>query len=70
MEVAVSVSGAIVIDDDVHTFHINTTPENICSNQNTFLERLEGCVARDTISSKDQLSDNQELNPPLLLCKA
>ena len=48
MEVAVSVSGAIVIDDDVHTLDVNTASKNISRNQDAFLERLESCVACNT----------------------
>lgn len=49
MEITVRIRRAIVIDDDVHSFYINATTENISGNQNTLLEGLEGGVSLDTM---------------------
>ena len=48
MKIAVCVRRAVVVDDDIHTLDINTTPEDISRNEYTLLERLERGVAVDT----------------------
>lgn len=45
MEVTVRIRRAVIIDDDVDTLNINTTPEDIGSDQDTLLECLESLVA-------------------------
>lgn len=49
VEVRVSIRGTIIIHNDVDTFYINPSTENIGSDKNTLLERLEGGVALDSI---------------------
>ena len=53
MQITVSVRRTIIIDDDVHTLDINTTTENISSNQNTFFECFEGRVSANTIGGQN-----------------
>lgn len=48
MQIAVSIRWAVVIDNDVHTFDIDTTAEDIRGNKYTFLERFECGVPGDT----------------------
>lgn len=48
MEVAICISGGIVVDNDVYTLHINTTTEDIGSNKDALFERLERGVSFDT----------------------
>lgn len=48
VKVAVGVSGAVVVDNDIDTLHIDTTTKYVGGHQNTLLERLERSVARDT----------------------
>lgn len=49
VEVAVGIGRAVVVDHDVHALNIDTTTKDICGDQNTLLERLEGGVAGDTV---------------------
>lgn len=48
MQIAVSIRWAIVIDNDVHAFDIDTTAEDIRGNKDTLLERFECGVPGDT----------------------
>ena len=50
MEVTVSIRRTVVVHNDVHTFHIDAPTEDIRSDEDTFLECLEGSVALDTIN--------------------
>ena len=48
----------VIIDDDVHSLDINTTTEDINSDQNTFLESsflesFEGGVSADSIEERN-----------------
>lgn len=52
MEVAVCISRSIVVDDDVYTLHIDTTTEDIRSNEDTLFELLERGVPLDTVRDK------------------
>lgn len=52
MEVTVRIRGAVVVDNDVNTLNIDTTPKNIGSDKDTLLEGLEGLVAAYTIRRK------------------
>ena len=52
MQVAVGITRAIVVDDNVYALDIDTTTEDIGRDQDTLLERLERGIARDT---KDEL---------------
>lgn len=47
MKVAVGIRRAIVVDDDVDTFDIDTTTEDIGGDEDTSLESFEGLVALD-----------------------
>lgn len=47
VQVAVSISRRIVIDDDVDPFHVNATTEDISGNENTLLEGFEGGISVD-----------------------
>ena len=49
VQITISVRRAIIIDDDVHSLDINTTAEDISSDQNTFLKSFEGGVSADSI---------------------
>jgi hypothetical protein len=49
VQVTVSIRRAIVINNDVDTFYIDPPTKDISSDKNTFLERLEGGVALDSI---------------------
>lgn len=48
MQVRIGVRRAIVVDNNVDTFHINTTAKDIRGNQDTLLESLESSVTVDT----------------------
>lgn len=48
MQVAVGIRRAIIVDNDVHSFDIDTTAENISCNKDTLLKSLERRVAADT----------------------
>jgi hypothetical protein len=50
VEVAVSVRRTVVINNDVDTFHVDPSTEDICSNEDTFLECLESGVTLDSIN--------------------
>ena len=54
VKVAVSVGRAVIVDDDVDTLNINTTTEDVGSDQDTLLKRLEGSVSRDTDNRGNQ----------------
>lgn len=49
MQIAVCVRGAVVVDNNVDTLNIDTTPENVGSHQDTLFERLESGVPADTV---------------------
>ena len=49
MQIAVSIRRTIVVDDDVHTLHIDTTAENVSSDEDTLLEGFESRIAVDTL---------------------
>ena len=53
MQITISVRRAVIIDDDVHSLDINTTAEDISSDQYTFLEGLEGGVSADSIEGRN-----------------
>jgi hypothetical protein len=48
VQVAVRVRRAVVVDNDVHSFNINTAPEDIRRDEDTLLEGLESLVSFDT----------------------
>ena len=48
MEVGIGVIWEIIVDSQVDTFNINTTPKNISGNTDTLVELLEFLVALDT----------------------
>lgn len=72
VKVAVGIRRTIVVDDDVDTLDIDTTTEDVGSDQDTLLERLEGSVSRDTEDECNQalVIPRQRRNLPLLLHKA
>ena len=49
VKVRISISRSIVVDNDVYSLNIDTTTENVGSNQNSLLERLELLVSTDTL---------------------
>ena len=51
MQIAVSIRRTIVVDNDIDTLYINTTTENISSNENSFLKCFEGGVSADTVEN-------------------
>ena len=52
MQITVCVRGTVIIDDDIHTFDINATAEDISSDQNTFFEGFECGVSADSIEGQ------------------
>lgn len=48
MQVTVRIWGTIVVDDDVDTFDINTTAEDIGGDKDTLFEGFEGGISVDT----------------------
>ena len=50
VEVTVSIRRTVVVHNDVDTLHIDPPTEDIRSDEDTFLECLEGSVALDTIN--------------------
>ena len=58
VQVAVGFTGAIVVDDDVHTLDINATAEDISGDQDTLLERLE---RRVTVNARLGVSNHGQL---------
>ena len=59
MKVAVSVRRAIVVHYDVDTLDIDTTTEDVGSDEDTLLERLEGGVASNTVQCMSQVTHNE-----------
>lgn len=57
MQVTVGIRRAIIINDDVNTFNINSAAENIRSNKNTFLECLECRISVDSKPEYKSLVD-------------
>jgi hypothetical protein len=53
MQVAVRIGRAVVVDNDVDSFNIDTTTKDVRSNENTFLECLEGCITIDAVQYQD-----------------
>lgn len=49
MEVRVSVSGGIVVDDDVDTLDVDTTTKDVGGDEDTLLEGLELLETRNTL---------------------
>lgn len=47
MQITVSIRGAIVVDNNVHTFNINATSENIGRHKDTLFECFESSVSVD-----------------------
>lgn len=60
MKVAVRIRWAIVVNDDVYTLNIDTTPENVRRNQNALLKRLERRVAINAVRCKGQFPSTYE----------
>ena len=50
MEITVSIRRTVIIYNDVDTFHVNASSENISCDKDTLLECFEGGVALDTVS--------------------
>lgn len=50
MEITVSIGRTVIIYNDVDTFYINASSENISCDKDTLLEGFEGGVAFDTIT--------------------
>lgn len=49
MEVGIGVIWEIIVDSQVDTFNINTTPKNISGNTDTLVELFKFLVALDTV---------------------
>jgi hypothetical protein len=47
MQIAVRIRRAIVVDDYVDSFNVDTTTKNVGSHENTLLERLKSCITID-----------------------
>ena len=59
MQVAVGITGAVIVDDNVHTLDVDTTTEDIRCNKDTLFECLEGGVAVDTVGNIKRLDFRQ-----------
>ena len=59
VKVAVGVSGAVVVDNDIDTLHIDATTKYVGGHQDTLLERLEGGVASNTVQCMSQVTHNE-----------
>ena len=70
MQITVGVRGAIVVDHDVYTLHIDTTTENVSGNEDTLLESLERGVPFDTTNLISMVLGTEGKNLPLLLREA
>ena len=71
MKIAVCVRRVVVVDDDIHTFDIDTTTENICCHQNTLLEILECTVTLNAvIQNQYDEAMSERLTIPFLLGEA
>ena len=71
MQITVRVRRTVIIDDNVHSLDINTTAEDISSNQNTFLEGFEGGVSTDAIERRNLRNkfSSKKLHTPFILLK-
>lgn len=58
MKVRISISRCIVVDNDVYSLNIDTTTEDVGSNQNSLLERLELLVSTDTLFLRETRVDS------------
>ncbi len=56
MEVTIRISGAVVVDDNVDSLNIDTTAEDIGTDEDTSLESFESLVAADTEKRKKTIS--------------
>jgi hypothetical protein len=66
MEITVWTVGHIIIYDNVDTFNINSSAENVCCNANSLVEVFEGFVPCNTNWSEH--AGNSEI--PFLLWKS
>ena len=71
MQITISIRRAVIIDDNVHSLDINTTAEDVSSDQNTFLESFKGSVSADTIEGRNLKTDSlsKKLHTPFILLK-
>lgn len=53
VKVGIGIGGQVVVDGKVDTFDIDTTPENVGGDTDTFVEFLELLVAFDTVVVSD-----------------
>ena len=49
MQVTIGIGRAIVVNDDIHSLDIDTATEDVCCNEDAFLESLERSVTVDTV---------------------
>jgi hypothetical protein len=71
VKVRIGIGGSIIVDYNVHPFHIDTTTKNISCDKDTLFKRFERRVSGDTVqecqtSSIETLSES---NIPFLLSK-
>lgn len=52
MQVAVSIRRAVIIDDNVDAFDIDSTAKNISGDQNTLFKGFERRVTTDSVMSQ------------------
>ena len=71
MQITVSIRRTVIIDDDVHSLDINTTAEDISSDQNTFLKSFESGVSADSIEKRNlrETTILQKMHAPFFLLK-
>ena len=66
MEIRVGVGRRIVVDDNVDTFDVDTTSEDVGRDEDTFLKVLELFIARDTtMVVRHALARPRRLTAPL-----
>lgn len=48
MQVTISIRRTVIVDDNVNSFNINATTENISGNEDALLESFESRIAADS----------------------
>ena len=54
MKIAIRICGRIIVHDDIDTFNVDTTTEDICGNQNALFEGFKCGVPADPEVEKHQ----------------
>jgi hypothetical protein len=67
VKIAVGISRAIIIDDNVNTLDINTPPKDVRSYENSLFERLELLITCDSNKSGQTCQSDNWLRLPIFL---